>query len=113
MDPTEGMVEDQAFGVHGGGPDGFSSAAEAFSDDRGDFAGDRADLLDDRGDFAGDPDEVDEPYEVPEPPVTGDPVVDDSVRRVAGAAVQSLDVQVGVYDGVHRALQDRLADVED
>jgi hypothetical protein len=55
----------------------------------------------------------DEPFDVPPPPVTGDPVVDDAVARVAEAAGQPLDHQVGVYDAVHRALQDRLADVED
>jgi hypothetical protein len=55
----------------------------------------------------------DEPFEVPQPPVTGDPAVDDAVARVAEAARQPLDHQVGVYDAVHRALQDRLADVED
>jgi hypothetical protein len=54
-----------------------------------------------------------EPFEVPEPPVTADPVVDEAVRRVAAAARQPLDTQVAVYDAVHRALQDRLADVED
>lgn len=55
----------------------------------------------------------DEPYEVPEPPVTGDAMVDDATRRVALAAREPLDVQVAVYDAVHRGLQDRLADVED
>lgn len=59
------------------------------------------------------PEAGDEPFEVPEPPVTGDPVVDDVTRRVAEAAGQRLDVQATAYDAVHRVLQDRLADVED
>ena len=60
-----------------------------------------------------DPGLEDEPFEVPEPPVTGDPAVDDAVRRVAEVIGQPLDVEVTAYDAVHRALQDRLADVED
>jgi len=57
--------------------------------------------------------EQDAPFEVPQPPQTGDPVVDEAVVRVAAAVQLPLDDQVGVYDAVHRALQDRLADVED
>lgn len=55
----------------------------------------------------------DSPFEVPEPPVTGDPIVDEAARRVGAAVQEPLDTQVAVYDAVHRALQDRLADVED
>lgn len=51
--------------------------------------------------------------DVPEPPTTGDPAVDESLRRVAGAMSASLPEQAQAYDAVHRALQDRLADVED
>jgi hypothetical protein len=54
-----------------------------------------------------------EPIEVPEPPVTGDPLVDEAVRRIAAAVRHPLEDQVPVYDAVHRGLQDRLADVED
>jgi hypothetical protein len=54
-----------------------------------------------------------EPFEVPQPPVTGDPVVDEAALRVAAAAQQPLDTQVAAYEAVHRALQDRLADVGD
>jgi hypothetical protein len=55
----------------------------------------------------------DTPFEVPEPPVTGDPIVDEAAQRVGAAVQEPLDTQVAVYDAVHRALQDRLADVED
>lgn len=54
-----------------------------------------------------------EPIDVPEPPVTGDAVVDEAVRLVAKAVLHPLEDQVPVYDAVHRGLQDRLADVED
>ena len=49
---------------------------------------------------------------VPEAPRTGDPGVDEAVARLREAVGRSLDGQVAAYDGVHRALQDRLADVE-
>jgi hypothetical protein len=60
-----------------------------------------------------DPQAGDEPFAVPEPPVTGDPAVDGATQRVAETAGQPLDDQVAAYDAVHRTLQDRLADVED
>lgn len=65
------------------------------------------------GGTGADPQIGDEPVAVPEPPVTGDPAVDGAIGRVTEAAGQPLDVQVLAYDAAHRALQDRLADVED
>lgn len=52
------------------------------------------------------------PREVPEPPVTGDAVLDEATARLAEAAVLPLEAQVEAYEHAHRALQDRLADVE-
>lgn len=51
---------------------------------------------------------------VPQSPVpqTGDPAVDEALSRLAGAADLPLEEQVGVFDAVHRTLQDRLADVD-
>ncbi len=49
---------------------------------------------------------------LPEPPVTGDAVVDGAVVRLLDVAAIPVDEQPAVYDEVHRALQDRLADVE-
>jgi hypothetical protein len=46
------------------------------------------------------------------PPVTGDPVVDEAVALLQDATTVPVDEQPGIYDTVHRALQDRLADVE-
>jgi hypothetical protein len=54
-----------------------------------------------------------EPVEVPEPPTTGDDGVDQALQRMAVAMQQGLPDQVVAYEAVHRALQDRLADVED
>lgn len=52
------------------------------------------------------------PRDVPQPPVTGDAVLDEATGRVAEAAVLPLEAQVEAYEHAHRALQDRLADVE-
>jgi hypothetical protein len=59
-------------------------------------------------------DAVDElpPHDVPEPPQTGDQAVDEAVLRLAAAAHEPLETQVTAFDAAHRALQDRLADVE-
>jgi hypothetical protein len=46
------------------------------------------------------------------PPVTGDHVVDEAVSRLEDLGAVALDEQPAVFDAVHRALQDRLADVE-
>ncbi len=54
-----------------------------------------------------------DPDDVPEPPTTGDTTVDEALLRIAGAMTSPLPEQVQAYDGVHRALQDRLADVGD
>ena len=48
----------------------------------------------------------------PAVPQTGDPTVDEALARLAGAADLPLEEQVGVFDAVHRTLQDRLADVD-
>lgn len=53
-----------------------------------------------------------EPADVPEAPQTGDAGVDEAVARLREAVSGPLDGQVAAYDAVHRALQDRLADVE-
>ena len=50
--------------------------------------------------------------DLPESPVTGDPVLDEATRRVAETFGEPLEVQVEAYERAHRALQDRLADVE-
>lgn len=52
------------------------------------------------------------PADVPQPPQTGDAGVDDAVALLRDAVAGPLDGQVAAYDAVHRALQDRLADVE-
>lgn len=49
---------------------------------------------------------------VPEPPDTGDPEVGAALRALTVAVRGSLPDQVAGYEVVHRALQDRLADVE-
>ena len=53
-----------------------------------------------------------QPPEPPRPPHTGDDLVDAAVARLARVASEPLEDQLGVYDEVHRTLQDRLADVE-
>jgi hypothetical protein len=53
-----------------------------------------------------------QPAAVPEPPVTGDAAVDEAVAAVDGVLTLPADEQPPVYEAVHRALQDRLADVE-
>lgn len=50
--------------------------------------------------------------DVPEAPRTGDAGVDEAVARLRESVAGPLDGQVAAYDAVHRALQDRLADVE-
>jgi hypothetical protein len=52
-----------------------------------------------------------EPSEPPETPVTGDDVVDATVVGLTAALARG-DDRVGAFDAAHRALQDRLADVE-
>jgi hypothetical protein len=55
----------------------------------------------------------DEPgFEVPDPPQTGDPEVDQAVAALAVAVGGPLEEQLAVYESAHRTLQDRLADVE-
>jgi hypothetical protein len=45
-------------------------------------------------------------------PVTGDPAVDEAVSGLEGLPSLPVDEHPPVYEAVHRALQDRLADVE-
>jgi hypothetical protein len=49
----------------------------------------------------------------PGPPVTGDQAVDAVVAALAAAVAEPLEDRLGVLETVHRALQDRLADVEE
>jgi hypothetical protein len=49
---------------------------------------------------------------LPEPPVTGDPAVDDAVGRLVDLTALGLDDHPQLYEGVHRILTDRLADLE-
>jgi hypothetical protein len=63
-------------------------------------------------------DEFDDPLDggpvgdLPEAPQTGDAGVDAAVADLVAVVGGPLDGQVAAYDRVHRALQDRLADVE-
>lgn len=43
---------------------------------------------------------------------TGDPAVDEALDRLAGLESLPVREHVAVFDAVHAALQDRLADVE-
>ncbi len=52
------------------------------------------------------------PTAVPAPPVTGDSAVDDVVAGLADAVQGPPEEQVAAFDAAHRALQDRLADVD-
>jgi hypothetical protein len=68
------------------------------------------------------PEELDESRDPAEPgdpaepaaavPHTGDLAVDEALTRLAEATDLPLEEQVGVFDAVHRTLQDRLADVD-
>jgi hypothetical protein len=49
----------------------------------------------------------------PEPPVTGDRAVDAVVAALAAVVAEPLEDRLGVLEKVHRALEDRLADVEE
>ena len=51
--------------------------------------------------------------EPPEPPVTGDQSVDAAVAALAAVVAEPLEDRLGVLEKVHRALEDRLADVEE
>ena len=52
------------------------------------------------------------PPEVPDPPATGDPDVDQALSRLhANASTGDLDAQADAGEAVHRALQDRLSDL--
>jgi hypothetical protein len=49
---------------------------------------------------------------LPPPPSTGDQTVDAAVAPLADLSLAPLEDHPAVYEGVHRALTDRLADVE-
>ena len=51
-------------------------------------------------------------HDAVEVPQTGDDAVDAVLHEVAAAAGAPLDEQVAAFDRAHRALQDRLADVD-
>jgi hypothetical protein len=51
--------------------------------------------------------------ELPEPPATGDQAVDEVVAALAAVVAEPLEDRLDVLETVHRALQDRLADVEE
>ena len=46
------------------------------------------------------------------PPATGDPSVDQATAEVAATFGEPLETRLAAYERAHRALQDRLADVE-
>jgi len=50
--------------------------------------------------------------ELPEPPHTGEPGVDEALTRLASVTGATLEEQLPVLESVHRTLQDRLADVD-
>jgi len=50
--------------------------------------------------------------ELPEPPYTGEPGVDEALTRLASVTGATLEEQLPVLESVHRTLQDRLADVD-
>ncbi|MEO7233990.1 MAG: hypothetical protein ABIW80_01305 [Lapillicoccus sp.] len=57
-------------------------------------------------------DELPEQQPVAEPPLTGDPAVDEALGRLHdSAAAGDLDAQSDAGEAVHRALQDRLGDL--
>ena len=50
--------------------------------------------------------------DLPEPPYTGEPGVDEALARLASVTGATLEEQLPVLESVHRTLQDRLADVD-
>ena len=50
--------------------------------------------------------------QLPVPPQSGDPAVDEASRALALVMHEPLELQVQEYERAHRTLQDRLADVE-
>jgi hypothetical protein len=61
-------------------------------------------------DLADDPDA--EPIEYPDPPLTGDPEIDEAINALARVVGGSLEDRLTAFEAAHRTLQDRLADVE-
>ena len=75
-------------------------------------AGEESQVVDGVLDDADGADDAEDLADVPEAPQTGDAGVDEAVARLREAVTGPLEGQVAAYDAVHRALQDRLADVE-
>jgi hypothetical protein len=48
-----------------------------------------------------------------ERPVTGEPPVDDAIRRLDDLTEMPVSEHVGVFDESHRRLQDALADLDE
>jgi hypothetical protein len=53
------------------------------------------------------------PAIVPDPPVTGEPVVDAAVDGLRALADQPVSEHVAIFDETHRQLQDALADLDE
>jgi hypothetical protein len=75
-------------------------------------AGEESQAVEDVLDDATGTEDLADEADVPEAPQTGDAGVDEAVARLREAVSGPLEGQVAAYDAVHRALQDRLADVE-
>lgn len=58
------------------------------------------------------PDDAAAPQVVPAPPVTADDRVDAALAELAGAVRAPVSDQVEAYAGAHRALDERLADLD-
>jgi len=56
--------------------------------------------------------ETETPVTADEAPTTSDDAVDEALSRLSGLEDQPLRAHVAVFDAVHGALQDRLADAE-
>jgi hypothetical protein len=53
------------------------------------------------------------PETSPERPDTGEPVVDDAMKRLDDLTDAPVSDHVGVFDEAHRKLQDALADLDE
>ncbi len=51
-------------------------------------------------------------FDVPEPPVTGEPLVDQTLDGLGELADLPTAEHVAVYDGVHQRLSDALTDID-
>lgn len=96
----------EAGGVEGA--DGRGETGQAYQPPAVDDVGGVEDPADEGSESVGDRDVI----ELPEPPPTGDDLVDEAIARAAQVAAEPPEAQVEVIEAVHRTLQDRLADVE-